>query len=319
MLSIVTPAFNEEKSLPILHKKLIEVMEQTDTEWEWIIVDDHSVDNTENVIQEMVAKDERIRTFRLSKNFGAWAAMKCGIDKARGDCLVNMAADMQNPPEKIPELLQQWKNRIQVLWGLREKREGEPLTVTLPAKLYHWIFRKTTFMKNMPDQFGDYYMIDRVVIEAIKQFKEYNLSIIYTLVWMGFRCEYFTFVRKPRIHGSSGWSFSKKIIAMIDSLLLYSYFPIRFISYSGIFVSILGFLFAFRIIFKAILGYAQFEMGWPSLMVVMLLLSGFQMIMLGIVGEYLWRTNYEVKKRPQYLVEKQIDSQIGVSQENREA
>ncbi|MCF7809504.1 glycosyltransferase family 2 protein [bacterium] len=301
LLSVITPAYNEEKNLPVLYDKLLATLDKLDMSWEWIIIDDHSTDDTESVIKQLIDKDDRIKTLRFSKNFGAHAAIKCGFEHAQGDCLVNLAADLQNPPEHIPELVDKWRNGTQVVIAARKSREGESIKVTIPANIYRWFIRNFTELKDVPPKGSDYYLLDRLVIEAILQFKEVNLGFVNIIMWMGFRREYTSYTRKPRLYGKSGWTLQKKVKAAIDTILSFSYFPVRAISYSGIVVAFLGFLYAGRIIYNSFNGHPV--QGWSSLMVVILFLSGIQMIMMGVLGEYLWRTNSEVKRRPRYLIE----------------
>jgi dolichol-phosphate mannosyltransferase len=279
LLSVITPAFNEARNLPVLNQRLVETLESLGINWEWIVVDDHSVDETFSVVEELAHRDGRVRGIRLSRNFGSHRALTCGMDNARGDCVVVMAADLQDPPETLPALLKQWDAGAQVVWAVRSRREGEKLSTLAFGRLYHWFMRHVVGIRELPATGADFFLLDRRVLDALRQFKEINVSIMALVTWMGFR--------QSRI--------------AYDKKASFTYLPIRLMSYVGFVIAFVGFVYAGLVIANALTG--QPTQGWSSLMVVVLIIGGVQMLMMGVLGEYLWRALDESRQRPRYLIE----------------
>ncbi len=308
LLSIVTSAFNEENNIPELYNRLKKVLDETGKSWEWIVVDDSSTDETFGVLKSLAEKEKRLRCFRFSRNFGAHAALTCGIDRARGKCAVILAGDLQDPPEEIPKLLSEWEGGAQVVWAVREKREGEKGLDLLFSRLYYAVMRRTGALKDIPATGSDFFLIDRVVIDAFNRFPESNLSIMALISWMGFRQTYFNYAKQPRLHGSSGWDAKKKLKLVVDSITSFTYFPIRLISYLGFAVALIGFSYAAIVIVRAAVLGSPVE-GWTSMMVVLLVVSGMMMLMMGVLGEYLWRSLNEARRRPRYIIGEAIEEE----------
>lgn len=301
LLSIVTPAYNEAGNLPLLYQRLVKVLEPLEIDWEWIVVDDHSSDETFAVIERIDEDNPSIRGIRFARNFGSHAAISCGLHHAQGDCVVVLAADLQDPPELLPELLAKWNDGAQVVWAAREQREGEKATKVGFARLYYFLMRRLVGLKEMPVAGADFFLLDQQVLHAFRQFNERNVSLMALITWMGFRQTVVSYNKQTRLHGRSGWSLEKKLKLVVDSVTSFTYFPIRLMSYLGFIVAIVGFLYAGIVMFNAVRGLPP--QGWASLMVVVLILGGFQMLMLGVLGEYLWRALDEARSRPPYLIE----------------
>ena len=303
LLTIVTPAYNEAKNLPMLHQRLRSVLNGLGINWEWIVVDDHSADETFDVLTQLARQDSRLQGFRLSRNFGSHTAITCGLNHARGDCAIVMAADLQDPPETIPDLVAEWQKGAQVVWAVRTERHGEKSTKLAFANLYYALMRRTGALKELSATGADFFLIDRAVIDAFIQFRERHVSILALITWMGFRQAAISHNKEARLYGRSGWNLKKKLKLVLDSITSFTYFPIRLISYVGVIIALIGFLYAGVVIVNAMHGLPP--QGWASLIVIVLLLGGFQMIMLGILGEYLWRALDEARRRPMYLIEAQ--------------
>jgi dolichol-phosphate mannosyltransferase len=301
VLSVVTPAYNEADNLPLLHSRLSQVLEPLNLAWEWIVVDDHSHDRTFAVIAEIAETDQRVRGIRFARNFGSHTAMTCGLHHARGDCAVIMAADLQDPPETLSALLAEWQAGAQVVWAVRARRAGDSTSTVAFAQLYYWLMRRFVGLNEMPATGADFFLIDRCVIEALRQYNESNVSLLALITWMGFRQVALTYNKQARVHGRSGWSLEKKLKLVLDSIASFTYFPIRLMSYVGFIVATLGFLYAGVVVVNALAGTPA--AGWSSLMIVMLIIGGMQMLMMGILGEYLWRALDESRRRPRYLIE----------------
>jgi dolichol-phosphate mannosyltransferase len=298
-LTVVTPAYDEAENLPILYERLSQALDGLD--WEWLIVDDHSGDGTFAEANRLSAQDERVRGIRLARNSGTHSAARCGLDHARGSAVIVMASDLQDPPEIIPSLVEEWRGGAQVVWAVRSGREGESTATKSTSRLYHWIMRRFVGITDVPVAGADFFLVDRIVVDALSEFRERHGSILMLITWLGYRQVWLPYTKEARLHGRSKWTLEKKLKLFVDSILSFSYRPIRFISYFGITVAILGLMFAMYVVYNAITG-APTE-GWSSLMVVVLVLGGIQMVMIGVLGEYTWRALDEARQRPAYTVE----------------
>ena len=301
LLTVVTPAYNEAGNLPFLHERLRVVLERLDLDWEWIVVDDHSADETFAVIADIAKRDPRVYGIRLARNCGAHTALTCGLHRAEGDCAVIMAADLQDPPETLPALLTEWRAGAQVVWAVRASREGEKLSTVGFARWYYFLMRRVVGIRQMPATGADFFLIDRRVVDAFRQFNEGNVSVMALITWMGFRQATITYNKQARLHGRSGWSLGKKLKLAVDSVTSFTYLPIRIMSYLGFAVAMCGFLYAGYVIVDFLSGISV--PGWSSLIVAVLVIGGIQMLMMGVLGEYLWRALDEARGRPRYLVE----------------
>jgi polyisoprenyl-phosphate glycosyltransferase len=306
LLSVVTPAYNEAENLPLLYEKLSQVLNIPELTWEWIIVDDHSRDETFAVITELTKRDSRIRGIRFARNFGSHTALTCGLHYAKGDCAAIMAADLQDPPEILLELIASWRKGAQVVWAVRQRRHGEKVSTVGFARLYYFLMRHVVGLREMPATGADFFLIDQLVIEALQQFNESHVSVLALITWMGFRQTYIAYDKQARLHGQSGWNLEKKLKLILDSVTSFTYLPIRLMSYTGFVVALLGFLYAGVVVINALTGSNPVQ-GWSSLMVVILVLGGMQMLMMGVLGEYLWRALDESRRRPRYLIEDTIN------------
>jgi dolichol-phosphate mannosyltransferase len=314
VLTIVTPAFNEGENLPLLYPRIVDVLEKLGLRGEWIIVDDHSRDSTPQVTRALAARDARVRGLRLSRNFGSHAAIACGLDHAVGDAVVVMAADGQDPPEYIPDLVREWERGAQVVWAVREAREGERRSTVGSARLYYWLMRRTGALREMPATGADFLLLDGIAVDAVRRFHERHVSLLALILWMGFRQASIGYVKEARAQGRSGWTTSKRIKLFLDSVTGFTFFPIRLMSYIGFAVASLGFLYAAIVVVNALSG--RLIQGWSSLMVVTLILGGLQMLMLGVLGEYLWRSLDEGRRRPRYLVESTVGAPTAILAED---
>jgi len=303
LVTIVTPAFNEAENLPILYKRFLTVFKQSGLDWEWIIIDDHSADETYQIAAGLAEEDTRILVFRFSRNYGSHIALRCGLEHARGDCMVGMAADMQDPPTLIPQLVERWQAGAHVVWAARESRDGEKRSTLLFSRWYHRIMRDFVGLKQMPLDGADFFLLGRKAVDAVNQFKEKNVSLFALISWLGFQQETVTYDKQARQHGRSGWSFEKKLKMAVDSMTSFSYKPIRFMTYMGFFLAFLAFIYLMVVLFNYLSGVAP--QGWTSQMAAILLIGGLQIMMIGILGEYIWRSLDESRQRPSYTIEAQ--------------
>ena len=298
MLSILTPAFNEAANLPALYDRLVETMRVIGGDWEWVIVDDHSRDHTFAVIEALALRDARVRGFRLARNSGSHVAITCGLHQVEGDAAVMMAADLQDPPETLGTMVARWRQGAQVVWATRSANPGDRSHQRFAA-LYYWVMRHMVGMKEIPARGADFFLIDRVVVEAFRRFSERNVSVLALITWLGFRQEYIEYDKQPRKVGQSGWTLSRKIKLVVDSITSFSDFPIRLCTYAGLALMAASLV----LLVGAIAMLPQLGGGVLFLLFLIVGLAGLQLLAVGVVGEYVWRALDEARRRPPYLIE----------------
>jgi dolichol-phosphate mannosyltransferase len=299
MLSILTPAFNEASNLDALYARVAAVAAQLGVEWEWLIVDDHSRDETFAVIQRLAAADPRVRGVRLARNSGSHVAITCGLHLVRGDAAVMMAADLQDPPETLGAMLARWKAGAQVVWAVRRRRPGEAAHAGFAA-VYYWLLRRVAGFKDMPANGADFFLVDRAVIDAFRQFPERSVSVLALVMWLGFRQEFIEYDKQPRASGQSGWTLARKITLVVDSVTAFSEAPIRACTLLGLALLAV----AAVLVAAGFVRWAQTGNGHLVLLTsAMAGVAGLQLVATGLVGEYVWRALEESRRRPQYLIE----------------
>src|SRR5215510_305100 len=274
LLSIVTPAFNEEANLDALYERLVKTMVAVGGEWEWVIVDDHSRDNTFAVVQRLALADPRLRGIRLARNSGSHVAITCGLHHVRGDAAVMMASDLQDPPETLEALLQKWRAGAQVVWATRRERPGDPAHAGFAA-VYYWIMRHVVGMTEIPEKGADFFLVDRIVIDAFRRCQERHVSVFALIAWLGFKQDYIEYDKQPRAAGRSGWTLARKIKLVVDSITAFSDAPIKACSLLGTILLAFGFLlFVFGIFMNG---------AFTLLLAAMIGLTGLQLLALGVV------------------------------------
>jgi dolichol-phosphate mannosyltransferase len=291
---------NEEENVGPLYDALRSVTDGlADLDWEFLFVDDGSTDGTLARLLALRRGDPRIRVLQLSRNFGSYAAIKAGFDHARGDACITISADLQDPPELFRSLTAKWAESYHVVWGVRERRD-DPWTKKWAARLFYWLVRRLA-LGDLPEHGMDCGLFDRKVVDAFRQVRDQNSITFMTIYWMGFRQARVPYRRQARRFGRSKWPVGRRVKAALDVITAFSYLPVRLASYVGLLVSAAALVGGVIVLFnRLVLGVGG--LGWPSLMVTLLFLGGVQMLMLGIIGEYLWRINSEVRTRPQYIV-----------------
>jgi len=300
LLSILTPAFNEATNLDALYARVVAATTQLGVEWEWLIVDDHSRDDTFAVIQRLAAADPRVRGVRLARNSGSHVAITCGLHLVRGDAAVMMAADLQDPPETLGAMLERWKAGAQVVWAVRRQRPGETSHAGFAA-LYYWVMRHVVGMKEMPANGADFFLADRAVIDAFRTFPERSVSVLALVMWLGFRQEFVDYDKQPRTSGKSGWTLARKITLVVDSVTAFSEAPIRACMLLG--VALLG--VALVLLVAGVARWVQTDHGHLILLVAAMAgVGGLQLVATGLVGEYVWRALEEARRRPQFVIER---------------
>jgi dolichol-phosphate mannosyltransferase len=306
LATAVVPCMNEEDNLGLFHERMSAVLDsEFGGRWEIVFVDDGSTDRTAHLIRELSERDPRVRGIRLTRNFGSHTAIAAGLDTAQGDVAIILAADLQDPPEVIPEFVARWREGHDIVWGARETRE-DPVTRRLMARLFYGLIVRRALPQIPRTGSGSFCLIDGAVIEAFRQFKERNRLTFGIISWSGFSQTEVTYVRAARHAGSSKWSPAQLVKTAIDTFVSFSYGPLRLISYLGLLISLVSFLFGAYVIIDYVLNGTALA-GWPSLMTAVLFLGGAQLVTLGVLGEYLWRISEESKSRPLYLVRERIN------------
>jgi polyisoprenyl-phosphate glycosyltransferase len=303
-ISIIIPCYFNEGNIPVTGKELIdnEKLFPAGMEFEYVFVDDGSKDNTLSELLKF--KDQykdKVKVVKLASNVGAFNALLAGFSVATGDCNVVLAADLQDPPELIPKMADYWQKGVKLVIANRQDRE-ESLVQKLFSGTYHTLIRKLA-LKNAPAGGFDLVLFDRQLKEEVLRINEKNTNILYLLTWLGFDYVSIPYVRKKREIGKSKWTVRKKIKMFIDSFVAFSFFPIRLISIVGLVMGFIAMGYGIFIIIARMFNYIEIE-GWSSIMVVLLFVSSFQMIALGIIGEYVWRGLDASRNRPNYIIDK---------------
>jgi len=307
-ISIIIPVyFNElnlHKTYDILKKDVLDKLPDLGFDYEIIFVDDGSKDRSFEILKELKSKNNKIKIIKLSRNFGSINSSLAGIYKSSGDCLSILAADLQDPPEIILKMLEKWQEGYKTCIASRESR-NDPIISKFFSLLFYKIFKKIA-LKNMPSGGFDLFLIDRQVIDFIKQSNEKNSSFIGQIIWGGFKTFEIKYVRKKRENGKSKWTFAKKFKYFIDYIVAFSYTPIRFVSLFGILISFFSFVYLAIIIYNYFNNNIEIK-GWASIFSLILFTSGIQMASIGVIGEYIWRSLDQVRGRPNYIIDDIIE------------
>lgn len=300
-VTVVIPVCNEIDNVSPLSDAIVKELSDASVTFELIFVDDGSTDGTAERIAEMHSNDRRIKLVRLTRNFGSHIALTAGMRAAQGRCLVYMGGDFQEPPAYLAVFLKSWQSGNEIVWG-RSARRDDPFLKRFLARQFHRLFRS---ISNSGFSGSNYVLIDRRVLDVVNRFAEANRSMGPLIDWTGFRSTTIDYERNARATGRSKFSFGKQITAALDNIVAHSLLPVRLISLVGFIVS--GLSFAVGVVFVASrLFFDTGVSGWLSVMVAVLFLGGVQMIMLGVVGEYVGRIAEEAKRRPLYIVDQAL-------------
>ena len=299
-VSILVPCYNEEKSIQLLYPELKTLMDsQNNYEWEVLFVDDGSEDDTLNAIKSLRREDERIAYVSLSRNFGKENAMLAGIDYVTGDCMVIMDADLQDPPSLIPEMLKYWEEGYQDVYAKRADRGKESWLRKKLSLLFYKILDSTTRF-DVLQNVGDFRLLDRQCINALKRLRESERYTKGLFCWIGYKKKEIIFNRGDRVAGDSNWSFWSLFNLAIEGITSFTTAPLRIATFSGFIIALCAFFYALYFITKTLI-YGDPVQGFTTLIVIILFLGGIQLITIGILGEYIGRIFNETKNRPTYI------------------
>lgn len=298
--SVVVPLYNEELVIQETYKRLKQVMDGLGESYELIFVNDGSRDKTAQMAQAICEADKNVRFIDFSRNFGHQIAITAGMDYSVGDAIVVIDADLQDPPEVIPEMLKKWKEGYDVVFGKRIKRQGETFFKKLTAKVFYRFLKSMTEV-DIPVDTGDFRLIDRKVCDALKSVNERNRYIRGIISWLGFKQIGVEFIREKRFAGETKYPLKKMLKFAFDAITSFSYKPLKLASYAGTTISILSFLYLLIVLYQRLF-IGNTIPGWASTLAVSLFFNGIVLVILGIIGEYIGRIYDEVKGRPLYIV-----------------
>ena len=316
MVSVIVPVFNEAGTVEAFHARLTSVLDGLDTGYEVLFVDDGSGDDTVSRIEALRATDQRVGLLQLSRNFGKEVALSAGLDHARGDAVVVMDADLQDPPELVPRLLEQWHAGNDVVYAVRRSRDGDPWLKRVTAHAFYRLMRRLGTVPIPPDT-GDFRVLSRRAVAAVRRFREQHRFMKGLFTWIGYRQVGVPYERQARAAGESKWGYWRLWNFALEGITSFTTLPLRMATYVGFITALLAFGYGLVVIVKTLL-YGDPVAGYPSLMTVVLFLGGIQLMAIGVIGEYLGRMFDESKDRPLYFVEHYRPAEMVAASHDRE-
>ena len=309
-LSIIVPCYNEEESVPLFYAEAVKqeaYFHDRDVEFEFIFVDDGSRDGTVNAVKALRERDERVHLVSFSRNFGKEAAIYAGLQKCRGDLVVLMDADLQDPPSLLPEMYSYIEEGYDSVATRRVTRKGEPVIRSFFARMFYKLMNRIS-RTEIVDGARDYRLMTRQVVDAIMSMPEYNRFTKGIFGWVGYETKWLEYENIERRKGETKWSFWKLFLYSLEGIIAFSTVPLTIASVAGVFFCLVAFVIIVVTIVRKLL-FGDPTSGWPSLVCIIMMVSGVQLFCLGIVGQYLSKTYMEVKRRPIYLVREEVEGQ----------
>jgi len=300
LLSIVIPAYNEDAVLPEFHRRLRSVLDGLSCEAEVIYINDGSTDHTLALLLELREQDKRVAVLDLSRNFGKEIALTAGLHQARGNAVIVIDADLQDPPELIPTLIKEWQNGYDVVYAKRARRDGETLFKKLSAAAFYRLMQRMSRIK-LPEDTGDYRLLSRRAVDALNTLLEHHRFMKGLFTWIGYKQIAVLYDRDPRFAGETKWNYWRLWNLAIEGITAFTTAPLKFSTYIGLFTAFGAFLYGVYIMVRTIM-FGNPVAGYPSLLVVMLFLGGVQLMSIGVLGEYIGRIFNETKQRPLYFI-----------------
>ncbi|MDB5398550.1 MAG: Polyprenyl-phosphate beta-D-glucosyltransferase [Rhodopila sp.] len=309
-ISVVVPAYNEASALDLFHGRLLHALAGLES-WEVVYVNDGSTDGTLSAMEALHRTDNRVALVSLSRNFGKEIALTAGLDHAAGDAVVVIDADLQDPPELIPELVAEWRAGFDMVYAKRRSRAGESWLKRGTAVVFYRLMQRMGDLK-LPENTGDFRLMSRRVVDAVRQLREQHRFMKGLFAWVGYPTTFVLYDREPRCSGVTKWSYWKLWNLALEGITSFTVMPLKFATYVGLVVALLSGIYAAEVMVKTLI-IGNPVAGYPSLMTVVLFLGGMQLMFLGVIGEYLGRVFNETKQRPLYLVERYVPSAVKVS------
>jgi glycosyltransferase involved in cell wall biosynthesis len=314
-ISVVVPAYNEEEVLPEFYRRTSAVLSALGVPYEIVFVNDGSKDSTLVVMTGLRQQDPNVTVVDLSRNFGKEIALTAGLDQCCGDVVVIIDADLQDPPEMIPEFIEGWREGFDVVYAVRTEREGETWLKKLTAHTFYLLMQAISRVK-IPKDTGDFRLMTQRSIRALSGLREHHRFMKGLFAWVGFRSKPVYYKRDPRAAGQTKWNYWKLWNLAVEGFTSFTIAPLKIATYFGLGIAMLAFVYALVVIYKT-LAYGEPVRGYPSLMVVVLFLGGIQLLFTGILGEYLGRVFNEVKQRPLYILDTVFPSSLLENKSNR--
>jgi polyisoprenyl-phosphate glycosyltransferase len=305
-LSIVVPVFNEEVVLAEFHRRLAAVLDTLGLRVEVIYVDDGSSDGSSCLIEQLHASDPRVALLELSRNFGKEIAMSAGLDEAHGDAVVVIDADLQDPPERIPDMVAEWQRGCDIVLMRRMSRMSDGWLKRRTAHAFYGAMARIGSIR-IPEDVGDFRLLSRRAVDALRSFPERSRFMKGLFAWIGYPTRSLEYDRAPRHSGTSKWSYWRLWNFAIEGITSFSAVPLKIASYVGCTAALLAFAYGVYVVAKTLM-FGDPVRGYPTLITIVLLLGGLQLMALGIIGEYLARMFVEVKRRPLYLVQRRVEA-----------
>ncbi len=303
LITILIPCYNEEEVITLCHEEVTKVINAMDYDFEIIYVNDGSTDKTQKILEQIQSEDDRVTAVKLSRNFGKEAAMTAGIDITRGDALIILDADLQDPPALIPDIIKKWKDTgADVVYGQRLVREGETWFKKFTANTFYRVINLMAHNVQLPQNTGDFRLMNRRSIDALIQLREKHRFMKGLFAWIGFEQVALQYNRAPRAAGTTKWNYFKLWHFALEGITAFSTTPLRIATLCGLCVSALSFAFGTYILLLTLFFGTTVE-GWASIMVMLTFLSGIQLLSIGVLGEYIGRIFGESKKRPLYFID----------------
>lgn len=307
LVSVIVPLFNEELVIREMHARVKSVMKANDIDYELILVNDGSHDKTRDLAKEICKSDKNVKLISFSRNFGHQVAITAGMDNAKGDAVVIIDADLQDPPEVIPEMLKKWSEGFDIVHGTRIKREGESEFKKLTAAAFYRLLRKLTPV-DIPADTGDFRLMDRRVVDVLNRMREKNRFVRGMVSWVGYKQCKLEYVREGRFAGQTKYPFKKMMGFALDGILSFSQLPLKISTFFGLLCSFLSFAAIAYGLIRKLFYTESVILGWTSTFIAVLFIGGVQLICIGIVGEYLGRIYEEIKDRPLYVCDEKINA-----------
>lgn len=307
LISIVVPAFNEEAVLPQFHQTIAQVLSELPFDFEIVYINDGSSDNTLGIINELRQADKQVTLIDLSRNFGKEIALTAGLQKAAGDAVIVIDADLQDPPELIPDLIREWQNGYDVVYAQRTHRKGESLFKRTTAHFFYRIIQRISKIA-IPEDTGDFRILSRRAVNALNTFGEQHRFMKGLFAWIGYSQKAVHYQRDPRHAGETKWNYWKLWNFALDGITSFTTAPLKISTYLGLFTAASAFVYGIYMVIETLI-YGNPVPGYPSLIVIILILGGVQLVAIGILGEYLGRIFNETKRRPLYFINEYLPSQ----------
>jgi polyisoprenyl-phosphate glycosyltransferase len=299
-ISVIIPVYNEEANIPFLFDRLSHVLSALENTIEYIFINDGSKDRSIQLIKELSEKNSSVKYIDFSRNFGHQVAITAGLDHCTGKAAIIMDADLQDPPELIIQLYNKWKEGYEVVYAKRLVRQGDGFVKKVTAKMFYRLLKKITAI-NIPLDTGDFRLIDRKVVDVLKQMPEQQKFLRGQISWIGFRQTFVEYDREPRYSGKTSYTYKKMLHFALDGIISFTNLPLKFATLTGFIVSGISFFMILYTLYSRFIS-KNYVPGWTSLMLTVLFIGGVQLISLGIIGEYISRMNANTKNRPLYII-----------------